>query len=66
MSLHEKSHGRTRPAKLTDGDQCRYDMFKDVDEHLAARRGVAFTEKFVKGLPIGLKLPSGITIGESE
>ncbi len=41
-------------------------MFKDVDEQLAARRGVTFTEKYIKGLPIGLKLPSGITIGESE
>ncbi|KAJ6441094.1 Fungal specific transcription factor [Purpureocillium lavendulum] len=51
---------------LTIEEMNAYDMFKDVDEHLAARRGVAFTEKFVKGLPMGLKLPSGITIGESE
>ncbi|OAQ71785.1 salicylate hydroxylase [Purpureocillium lilacinum] len=51
---------------LTIEEMNAYDMFKDVDEQLAARRGVAFTEKYIKGLPIGLKLPSGITIGESE
>lgn len=41
-------------------------MHKDAEERLAARRGVPFTEKFIRGLPVGLKLPSGITVGESN
>lgn len=38
----------------------RYDMYQDVKEKLAARRGMAYTAKFVTGLPFGLDLPSGV------
>lgn len=38
----------------------RYDMYEDVKEQIARRRGTAYTEEFVKGLPIGLELPSGV------
>jgi len=42
-----------------------YDMYRDVEEKLAAKRGDLYTGEFICGLPIGLELPSGITIGES-
>lgn len=42
---------------------CRYDMYKHIDERQAAKRGRPYTDKFVDGLPVGLKLPNGITIG---
>ena len=41
-----------------------YDMYKDIDEKLAAQRGIPFGEKFSNGLPLGLKLPNGVTVGE--
>lgn len=44
--------------------QDRYDMYKDIEEKLAAKRNVPFTEKFVAGLPLGMKLMSGVTIGQ--
>lgn len=42
----------------------RYDMYKDIDEKLSAQRKVPFTEKFIAGLPIGMKLTNGVTVGE--
>ena len=39
-------------------------MYKDIEESLAEKRGVPFTDKFTKGLPIGLKLSNGVTIGQ--
>lgn len=38
-------------------------MYKDIEQHLAQRRGEAYTEKFIDGLPIGLELPSGVVVG---
>lgn len=43
--------------------ECRYDMYRDVEEKLAARRGDSYTGGFICGLPIGLELPNGIIIG---
>lgn len=40
-----------------------YDMHKDIEEKLAVKRGATYTDKFLCGLPIGLELPNGITIG---
>jgi salicylate hydroxylase len=40
-----------------------YDMYKDIEEALAQRRGIPFTDKFIGGLPIGLELPNGVVIG---
>lgn len=45
---------------------CSYDMYKHIDERLAAKRGQPYTDNFVDGLPVGLKLPSGITIGDAH
>lgn len=42
----------------------RYDMYRDVEEILAAKRGQKYEGKFVRGLPFGLELPSGL-VGSS-
>jgi hypothetical protein len=39
-------------------------MYMDIEEHLAAKRGEEFTSNFSRGLPVGLKLPSGIVSKE--
>ncbi|OIW34814.1 salicylate hydroxylase [Coniochaeta ligniaria NRRL 30616] len=49
--------------KLTIEEMNSYDMYKDVEEQLAKRRGQEYTDKYIRGLPIGLTLPNGITIG---
>lgn len=49
--------------KLTDSS---YDMYKDIDEKLAAKRGVDYTDGFICGLPVGLELPNGVTIGAEQ
>lgn len=41
-----------------------YDMYKDVEESLAKQRQASFTDKYIHGLPIGLKMSNGVTIGE--
>lgn len=38
-------------------------MYKDIEEILAFHRGVNYTDKFIRGLPIGLELPNGVVIG---
>ncbi|KAJ5465567.1 hypothetical protein N7530_009354 [Penicillium desertorum] len=48
---------------LTIEEMNAYDMHKDIEEKLAAKRGATYTDKFLCGLPIGLELPNGITIG---
>lgn len=37
-------------------------MYRDIEEKLAAKRGAAWAEKFVCGLPLGLELPNGVTV----
>ncbi|KAJ6156042.1 hypothetical protein N7497_004927 [Penicillium chrysogenum] len=48
---------------LTIEEMNAYDMHKDIEEKLAVKRGATYTDKFLCGLPIGLELPNGITIG---
>ncbi|CAI7594265.1 unnamed protein product [Penicillium bialowiezense] len=48
---------------LTIEEMNAYDMYRDIEEKLAAKRGSAWAEKFVCGLPIGLELPNGVTVG---
>ncbi|KAM6485265.1 hypothetical protein HDV62DRAFT_354526 [Trichoderma sp. SZMC 28011] len=50
--------------KLTIEEMNAYDMYKDIEQSLAEKRGVAFREKYIHGLPVGLELPSGIIIGQ--
>lgn len=45
--------------------QTRYDMYKDVEEGLAKQQNVPFTAKYTRGLPFGLKMSNGVTVGES-
>ena len=40
-------------------------MYRDIEEKLAARKQVKYADKFICGLPVGLKLPNGIIIGAS-
>ncbi|KAF4761830.1 hypothetical protein N7455_003590 [Penicillium solitum] len=48
---------------LTIEEMNAYDMYRDIEEKLAAKRGTTYTGKFLCGLPVGLELPNGITIG---
>lgn len=41
-------------------------MYKDIDEKVAAKRGQAYVDKFICGLPVGLQLPNGVTIGAEQ
>ncbi|KEZ39491.1 Glutamate synthase (NADPH) [Scedosporium apiospermum] len=48
--------------KLTIEEMNGYDMYKDIEEKLAEKKNVPFTDKFICGLPIGLKLSNGTTV----
>ncbi|KAF4242427.1 hypothetical protein CNMCM6805_002940 [Aspergillus fumigatiaffinis] len=50
--------------KLTIEEMNGYDMYKDVEEVLAKRRGQPFTQQYIRGLPIGLKLSNGTVVGQ--
>lgn len=39
-------------------------MYKDIEEAIAQRAGTPFTQKFIKGLPIGLELSPGVIVGQ--
>lgn len=39
-------------------------MYKDIEESLAKQRHVTYTDKYVQGLPVGLKMSNGVTVGE--
>jgi salicylate hydroxylase len=39
-------------------------MYKDIEEKLAAKNNLPFTQRYTKGLPFGLKLSNGIIVGE--
>lgn len=39
-------------------------MYKDIEETLAKQRHTSFTDKYIQGLPVGLKMSNGVTIGE--
>ncbi|TEA13250.1 3-hydroxybenzoate 6-hydroxylase [Colletotrichum sidae] len=51
-------------AKLTIEEMNAYDMYKDIEEAIAKKSGSPFSQKFIKGLPIGLELPNGVVIGQ--
>ncbi|EXF78322.1 salicylate hydroxylase [Colletotrichum fioriniae PJ7] len=51
-------------AKLTIEEMNGYDMYKDIEEVIAQRSGAPFTQKFIKGLPIGLELSPGVIVGQ--
>lgn len=39
-------------------------MYADIEEKLAAKRGLPYEGKYICGLPIGLELPNGAIIGK--
>lgn len=41
----------------------RYDMYRDIEEKLAKEKGDKYSGGFMNGLPLGLVLPNGVTIG---
>lgn len=43
-----------------------YDMYKDIDQAFAEIQGRPYSDKYSKGLPFGLKLSNGITIGSDS
>ncbi|KAF4585973.1 salicylate hydroxylase [Ophiocordyceps camponoti-floridani] len=50
---------------LTIEEMNAYHLKMDIEERLAARRGVIFRGGFIHGLPIGLQLPNGRRIGST-
>ena len=50
--------------KLTIEEMNGYNMYKDIDQAFAERRGVPYTDKYVRGLPFGLQLSKGITVDQ--
>ncbi|GKU05890.1 salicylate hydroxylase [Fusarium langsethiae] len=47
---------------LTIEEMNTYDMYKDIEEKLAKEKGDKY-DGFINGLPVGLVLPNGVTIG---
>lgn len=51
--------------KLTIEEMNGYDMYKDVEQALAEKKGEQYNDKYIRGLPFGLELPNGIVIDSS-
>ncbi|RGP80776.1 salicylate hydroxylase [Fusarium longipes] len=47
---------------LTIEEMNTYDMYRDIEEKLAQAKGDKY-DGFINGLPVGLVLPNGVTIG---
>ena len=48
--------------KLTIEEMNAYDMYKDIDQAFAEMEGVPYTNRYVRGLPFGLRLSNGVQI----
>jgi salicylate hydroxylase len=48
--------------KLTIEEMNGYDMYKHIDEVFAERRQIPYNDKYTRGLPHDLKLPSGVVV----
>ncbi|KAI4638417.1 hypothetical protein J4E93_010217 [Alternaria ventricosa] len=48
--------------KLTIEEMNAYDMYKDIDQAFAEMEGVPYTDRYVRGLPFGLRLSNGVQI----
>ncbi|PHH62775.1 hypothetical protein CDD81_6667 [Ophiocordyceps australis] len=54
------------PSKiLTIEEMNLYDLYQDIDQHLAARRRLPYHAPYSHGLPKGYTLPNGVTIGDA-
>lgn len=49
--------------KLTIEEMNAYDMYEDVKEKLAEAQGRKYEGRFLSGLPLGLEMPNGVTVG---
>lgn len=38
-------------------------MYKDIEEKIAASKGETWGQKWLTGLPVGLKLSNGVVVG---
>lgn len=48
--------------KLTLEEMKRYDMYMDIEQALAERRGLSYSYTYVRGLPFGLQLSNDTTV----
>lgn len=39
-------------------------MYKDIEESLAEQRRVSYNGSYIKGLPVGLQMSNGVTVGK--
>ncbi|KFH44061.1 FAD-dependent urate hydroxylase-like protein [Hapsidospora chrysogenum ATCC 11550] len=51
---------------LTIEEMNAYDMYKDIEEKLAAQKGMEYTDRYICGLPKGMELPNGVVIGAEQ
>ncbi|KAI6781174.1 FAD-dependent urate hydroxylase-like protein [Emericellopsis cladophorae] len=51
---------------LTIEEMNAYDMYRDIEEKIAAQSGQKYSGKFICGLPMGLQLPNGVVIGAEQ
>lgn len=40
-------------------------MYKDIEESLAERRKISYSDNYVKGLPVGLEMSNGVIVGKA-
>jgi salicylate hydroxylase len=48
--------------KLTLEEMKGYDMYKDIEQALAERRGLSYSYTYVRGLPFELQFSNGTTV----
>ncbi|KAF5622332.1 salicylate hydroxylase [Fusarium sp. NRRL 52700] len=57
---------KSEQEKLTIEEMNAYDMHMDIKEIVSKKTGQAFECKYIRGLPKGLKLSNGFTVGEGD
>ncbi|KAJ6118652.1 hypothetical protein N7471_013272 [Penicillium samsonianum] len=57
---------KSEQGKLTIEEMNAYDMHMHIDEVVCRRTGEAYPHKYTRGLPIGLRLSNGYTVGAED
>ncbi|TGO08451.1 hypothetical protein BTUL_0208g00020 [Botrytis tulipae] len=57
---------KSEQKKLTIEEMNAYDMHMHINELVSKRSGYIYTHKYTRGLPIGLKLSNGFTVGGED
>ncbi|KAJ6062411.1 uncharacterized protein N7446_006531 [Penicillium canescens] len=57
---------KSERGKLTIEEMNAYDMLMHIDEVVCRRTGEAYPHKYTGGLPIGLRLSNGYTVGDED